>query len=241
MSQSASVNEVEEEPIEDATGVFCSERPTLALRTLQEPAFVRDMEREMRTVVGAVLGFAELLATEGHERLTDRQQTWVDQILVQGHLLRDLVEGSFVLSRSEANRLGGVFEKHDASRFVEHIVRGSQWEAAERRVEVVGTYATEGDMLADRALLSSAMRSALTCMIRGAGPHGRVAVQVRMRAAMHEVSMAATPARATGPCAFSEVLTQTWERVVRAHGGSLAVSDLPAQVLFRIPPLMAQP
>lgn len=235
MSQPDRVPDVEQEAVADTTGVFCSARPTMVLRTIREPAFVRDMEREMRSALGAVLGFAELLATEGHERLTERQQTWVDQLLAQGHLLRELVEGSFVLSRSETNRLEGVFETHDASRFVEHIVRGSQWEAAERKVEVIGTYATEGKMVADRALLSSALRSALSSMIRAAGPHGRVAVQVRTRNDVHEVSMAATPERAANPYNFSEVLTQTWERVARAHGGSITLFDRPGQVLFRIP------
>lgn len=64
--------------------------------------FLANMSHDLRTPLGAVLGFAQLL--ERHERLGDRQRQYVDGIRRGGERLLGLVNDVLDLAKVEANR-----------------------------------------------------------------------------------------------------------------------------------------
>lgn len=241
MKQPAWASEPELVVTPDTTGVYATLRPGVGKRPMNDLAFIEDVEREMRSALGAVLGFAEMLATDGHEQLNEKQQRWVEQMLLHGHLLREYVEGSFVLTRSECQALVCDLKPHVASRFVEHIVRGSQWEAAERKIELVASYSTEATFEADRTLLNATIKTALGSIIRAAGAQGKVEMHTRLRGHSIEISIEAKPEKLARPYNFSEVLAQTWQRVSKAHSGYVEISNAPARVTFTFPALECDP
>ena len=87
--------------------VAALEREHQAVARLEEldrskTAFVLAVTHEFRTPLTAVLGFSQLLASEGHGTLTDEQRDVVRRVLSGAQRLRDLVEQVLTLSQVEA-------------------------------------------------------------------------------------------------------------------------------------------
>lgn len=75
---------------------------------LAKSEFLSSMSHELRTPMNAVLGFAQLLATED---LTEDQQDSVQEILTAGHHLMDLINEVLDLSKIESGKLELKLEK----------------------------------------------------------------------------------------------------------------------------------
>ncbi|HTV22785.1 MAG TPA: ATP-binding protein [Polyangiaceae bacterium] len=75
--------------------------------------FLSSMSHELRTPLNAILGFAQLLARDGREPLSERHRARVRQILQGGeHLLR-LIDDVLNLARIEAGKVSIVTESLD--------------------------------------------------------------------------------------------------------------------------------
>ncbi|HUQ97833.1 MAG TPA: PAS domain-containing sensor histidine kinase [Gemmatimonadaceae bacterium] len=66
--------------------------------------FVATMSHEIRTPINALLGYADLLASDVEGPLTEGQRRYVDRLLVSAHHLRELALDVVTLSRAEEER-----------------------------------------------------------------------------------------------------------------------------------------
>src|SRR5581483_4601187 len=73
-------------------------------------AFLANMSHELRTPLNAVIGFSELLEQEIFGPLTDKQRSYVGNVLVSGRHLLQLVNDILDISKVEAGRMDLVCE-----------------------------------------------------------------------------------------------------------------------------------
>jgi signal transduction histidine kinase len=68
-------------------------------------AFLANMSHELRTPLNAVIGFSELLEQEIFGTLTDKQRSYVGNVLISGRHLLQLVNDILDISKVEAGRM----------------------------------------------------------------------------------------------------------------------------------------
>jgi signal transduction histidine kinase len=73
-------------------------------------AFLANMSHELRTPLNAVIGFSELLEQEIFGTLTDKQRSYVGNVLISGRHLLQLVNDILDISKVEAGRMDLVCE-----------------------------------------------------------------------------------------------------------------------------------
>ena len=73
-------------------------------------AFLANMSHELRTPLNAVIGFSELLEQEIFGTLTDKQSSYVRNVLISGRHLLQLVNDILDISKVEAGRMDLVCE-----------------------------------------------------------------------------------------------------------------------------------
>jgi signal transduction histidine kinase/CheY-like chemotaxis protein len=96
------------------------ERDEADQRTREKSQFLANMSHELRTPLNAIIGFSEILKTRIADRLTPREQKFVDNIHTSGQHLLGIVNDILDLSKIEAGRM----EIHPERFSVEAAVEG---------------------------------------------------------------------------------------------------------------------
>jgi len=84
--------------------------------------FLASMSHDLRTPLNAVLGFAQMLQLETNAPLTEAQRSQVDNIIVGGTHLMELINDILDLAKIEAEQLDLVMETVDAATVVAECI-----------------------------------------------------------------------------------------------------------------------
>ena len=98
--------------------------------------FLSSMSHELRTPLNAVLGFAQLLAQDKHQPLTERQRDRLGHVLRGGEHLLHLIDDVLDLSRIEAGRLAISREAFDVGPVLDEVVTTLEPMAARSQVQL---------------------------------------------------------------------------------------------------------
>ena len=155
-------------------------RATAEAASAAKSDFLSSMSHELRTPLNAILGFAQLLARDRKEPLSDRHKERANHILRGGeHLLR-LIDDILDLSRIEAGRLSVSNEPVSASDILEEARLTLEPMAARKgiRLEVVGDTKTLPMASADRTRFAQIVMNFGSNAIKYNRPDGSVTLSV---------------------------------------------------------------
>lgn len=83
--------------------------------------FLATMSHELRTPLNSIIGFSDILLTENHGRLNERQATYLDYILQGGKHLLDLINDILDLSKVEAGKMELEYEQFSVREVIDEI------------------------------------------------------------------------------------------------------------------------
>jgi len=142
-------------------------------------AFLANMSHELRTPLNGIIGFSELLEQQHFGPLTDRQGTYVQNILVSGRHLLTLVNDILDLSKVEAGKLQLSREWTSFEQVADGVMGIVQPFANKRSVTVERTIpASLPDILVDPVRLKQVLYNLLSNGIKFTPRGGRVELRV---------------------------------------------------------------
>jgi PAS domain S-box-containing protein len=106
--------------------------------------FLSSMSHELRTPLNSILGFAQLMASERFEPLSDRQKEGISQILKGGNHLLNLINEVLDLSRIEAGNIQVYLEDTELAPIIEDVLTSIEPLAEKNRVRVINEIACGG-------------------------------------------------------------------------------------------------
>ena len=112
--------------------------------------FVSQMSHELRTPLNAILGFGQFLKTDPEQSLTESQLDSLDEMLLAGYHLLELVNEVLDLSRIEAGKLDVKLEDISITPVIEACVRQIQPLAMERGITIRLELHPDGVVQADQ-------------------------------------------------------------------------------------------
>jgi signal transduction histidine kinase len=99
-------------------------------------SFLANMSHELRTPLNAVIGFSELLEQEIFGTLTDKQRSYVGNVLISGRHLLQLVNDILDISKVEAGRMDLVCEWTHLGSIVDIVRSVIQAQAAKKGINL---------------------------------------------------------------------------------------------------------
>jgi signal transduction histidine kinase len=99
-------------------------------------SFLANMSHELRTPLNAVIGFSELLEQEIFGTLTDKQRSYVGNVLISGRHLLQLVNDILDISKVEAGRMDLVCEWTHLGSIVDVVRSVIQAQAAKKGINL---------------------------------------------------------------------------------------------------------
>jgi signal transduction histidine kinase len=144
--------------------------------------FLSRMSHELRTPLNAVLGFAQLLQADTHERLSDQQRSQVRFIEQAGNHLVDLISEVLDLSRIEAGQMNLSPAPVDGRAICQEVLTMLGTLASRHGVTLQLEAPAQPDphcVMADRLRLRQILVNLVSNAIKYNRPQGRVDLQVR--------------------------------------------------------------
>ncbi len=99
-------------------------------------SFLANMSHELRTPLNAVIGFSELLEQEIFGTLTDKQRSYVGNVLISGRHLLQLVNDILDISKVEAGRMDLICEWTHLGSVVDVVRSVIQTQAAKKGINL---------------------------------------------------------------------------------------------------------
>lgn len=185
----------------------------------------REMEDEVYSVLGALLGMLEVLSIDAVEPLTPRQRRFLDEALRFGDRLKARVE-ALVTLLSDENDERFKPSAYPLRRLIDHAVRGACWAAKEKGVSLSlpASGGWENDSLSiDAARVDRALRGVTDTLVAAVGEHGRVEVRVLPAGAQCCIELRGFPdAQPEGVVLeLSALLLSAWHHTFALQKGSL--------------------
>ncbi len=166
--------------VEDRTRELQATMLLLESASKHKSEFLANMSHELRTPLNAIIGFSELLQTQQHGALSDKQTRFVENVLSSGRHLLQIINDLLDLSKIEAGkvelRLGPVQ--------VADLVEGGRAvvsaQAAEKQLDVA-THLEPGlpAIWADPLRLKQVLLNLLSNAIKFTHPGGRITVSAK--------------------------------------------------------------
>jgi PAS domain S-box-containing protein len=171
----------------DITSVKVAE--TVRRESEAKSRFLATMSHELRTPLNSILGFAQLLDGEAYGDLNERQRRYLGHISTSGRHLLALVNDVLDLSKVAAGQMELAIERLEVDPLIHEVVERLRPMADARQLGVT-VDATPGLALrADRRRLEQVLANLVSNAIKFTPAKGSVAIQVRGRRKLVEVSV----------------------------------------------------
>ena len=139
--------------------------------------FLANMSHELRTPLNAVIGFSEIMQSELYGSLGDeRYKDYVNDILVSGRHLLELIDDILDMSKIEAGRLTVIADKVDLERTLSEGVRLIEGRAAEAGVILAADIESAPPVFADSRAVKQVFVNLLSNAVKFTPERGRVTV-----------------------------------------------------------------
>jgi len=149
----------------------------LETATRHKSEFLSSMSHELRTPLNAILGFSDLLDEQIHERITDRQRRYFQNIREAGEHLLSLINDVLDLSKVESGRIELRPEIVTVQQVLEPVLANARHEASQRGLHFESSIQEDASVWLDpgrvRQILYNLTSNALKFTPRG----GAVAVR----------------------------------------------------------------
>ncbi|MDY7092692.1 MAG: ATP-binding protein [Acidobacteriota bacterium] len=99
--------------------------------------FLANMSHELRSPLNSVIGFANILAKNPDQRLTDKELRYLDRIRANGEHLLALIDDVLVLAKTESGRQEPVYRSVDPKRLVIETLAQLKGDVDTSRVDLV--------------------------------------------------------------------------------------------------------
>jgi PAS domain S-box-containing protein len=177
-----------------------SERDKLEITSLELAAasrikseFLANMSHELRTPLNSIIGFSEILHDGVFGPVNEKQAKYVNNVLVSGKHLLQLINDILDLSKVEAGKIELVYEDFSVSEAINEVMALTASIAAKKCI-VVDLSVDEGltAIHADEGKIKQILYNLLSNAIKFTPEHGSVTVGARQRGAMVEISVTDT-------------------------------------------------
>jgi signal transduction histidine kinase len=139
--------------------------------------FLANMSHELRTPLNGIIGFSELLADGKGGELSDRQQRFMNNILVSSHHLLNLINDLLDLAKIEAGRLELNPEPVSARRLVEEVIESVRSLADAKHIVLTAhVEKAADDLFVDPARFRQVIYNFVSNAIKFTPDHGKVEV-----------------------------------------------------------------
>lgn len=167
---------------QDITKQRASERDLIRAREHAQDAsraksqFLSSMSHELRTPLNAVLGFAQMLAYSPMERLSEKQQEYVEYIMNGGNLLLTLIQQILDLSRVETGQIEIDFVDCDLRAVIKECLSIIRPQAEMRGIHVYNNLDDVCHVYADSGRLNQVVLNLLSNAVKYNGDNGSITV-----------------------------------------------------------------
>lgn len=163
----------------DALDELRSKNAELEEASRHRDAFLSNMSHELRTPLSSIVGFAEMLRSDGFGPLTDKQRCFVDRIFSSSRHLLDLINDILDVAKADSGRLEIHPEPTDVRRLVEEVV-GLLHPLAEAKGMLVDQHVDDelGEVMTDPIKLKQVLCNYLSNALKFTPDGGRVSIRV---------------------------------------------------------------
>jgi PAS domain S-box-containing protein len=170
------------------------ENERLAYANQAKSEFLAVMSHELRTPLNAVIGFSELLKQGNAGELNEKQEHFVDNVLVSGKRLHDLINNILDIARIEAGKMELVVEKISMPEVINEAVVFMNENAAKRNVVLKKDFDPRLDIIeADRTKFRQILNNLLDNAVKFSKPEGgTVTITTKKSEDMAKISVSDT-------------------------------------------------
>ena len=170
------------------------ENERLAYANQAKSEFLAVMSHELRTPLNAVIGFSELLKQGNAGELNEKQEHFVDNVLVSGKRLHDLINNILDIARIEAGKMELVVEKISVPEVINEAVVFMNENAAKRNVVLKKDFDPRLDIIeADRTKFRQILNNLLDNAVKFSKPEGgTVTITTKKSEDMAKISVSDT-------------------------------------------------
>ena len=140
--------------------------------------FLAHMSHELRTPLNGIIGFSELLEMNSRDRLSERERSYLADIIGLGRHLQQLIEQVLEFSRFDHGLDTGGRAPQDVAAMVAGIRRLLERQYAEKHLVWESEIAPELRLLADETPLIQILTNLLSNAVKYTKPRGRISVRI---------------------------------------------------------------
>ncbi len=255
-----------EAKVAERTATLKATNLELARASQLKSEFLARMSHDLRTPLNAVIGFADLLATQQAGPLNDKQQRYLGHVANAGRHLLELINDILDLTRVEAGRLEIHPEPCELAPILEETLAMFRTQAQARRITLAVEIGSPlGRLMADRIRLQQIVSNLLSNAVKFTPEGGLVTLTARQIGLEQELTVRDTgigippedhqrifeiyeqAGAANGRQKGTGLGLAITKRLVELHGGHIQVESAPGQgstFIVRLPgaaPTEAEP
>ena len=155
----------------------------LEMASRHKTEFLATMSHELRTPMNSILGFTQLLVTEGFDPLTDRQRRYIDNVTTSGTQLLALINDVLDLSQVESGEFSVDCASVTLAPLIERCVLAADPLARPNAVRLTQRCAKGLSVYADERRVEQIVTNLLSNALKFSRPGGSVSVIATERGA----------------------------------------------------------
>lgn len=168
------------------------EREEFANKTKSE--FLAQMSHELRTPLNSIIGFSELLKDKVHGELNEKQEHYMNNIIISSKFLLDLINDILDLSKVEAGKIEIVKEKISLSANISESINLVKEKAFKHNIFINQDFDQQLDFIdADKQRLKQILFNLLSNAVKFSKPEGgTITIKTRKEGDMAKISVSDT-------------------------------------------------
>lgn len=150
-----------------------TEKERLEYASKAKSEFLASMSHELRTPLNAILGFSELMKQGIAGKLNEKQEHYIENILISGKFLLNLINDILDLSKVEAGKIELVMESISLPLTIEETISLIKERAARRNVNIKKELSPELEFIeVDKQRFKQVLFNLIDNAIKFSGPQG---------------------------------------------------------------------